>query len=206
MIAFSIPWSLAAQVPVRFALGPTVAEMRVHSRLPGGTETLSAAGFGAEGMAVVWRFALRARYLRGDLEPTAPTTIPREAVEARVLLGVRIAPWLSLATGPHVRSFATPIGTQRWSLWEVEIRGAPSIVPNVIRGYAELWRVVAADVNVPEEWNSGHGGDAGMLLSLPRLPLWLRIGYRIEVFTLGDGTRRETTDGLTVSAGIGRHR
>jgi hypothetical protein len=71
-----------------------------------------------------------------------------------------------------------------------------------VRGYAELWRVVAADVNVPESFDHGQGGEAGMIVRLARAPLEGRIGYRIDHAVLGGGTRLETVDGVVIGIGL----
>jgi hypothetical protein len=127
----------------------------------------------------------------------------REASELRLMLVVHPTGWLTVGTGPHLRSYSTSVGIQRWRLWEVMVRGQVSILTDLATGYAEVWGVVAHDVNVEEEWDYGEGADVGLLVALPRLPLWLRIGYRVELYRLGDGARREVTDGLMVSLGLG---
>ena len=198
------PADLTGQAPVRFAVGATAMQYRVHSELNGETEALSAPGLGIEGAVSVWRIGLEGRYVQADLEPSTTGTITRDAAEGHVLLAMRIAHWLSLSTGPLARSYQTTLGTQRWVLWTFRARGAPMLVPNLVRGYAELWGALPVDVSVPESWNSGWGGDVGLALALPRLPVWLRLGYRFEQYRLDDGARRETIDGALLSLGAGR--
>jgi hypothetical protein len=198
------PAHLAGQAPVRFAVGATAMQYRVHSELNGETEALSAPGLGFEGAVSVWRIALEGRYLQADLEPSTTSTLARDAAEGHVLLTVRLTPWLGLSTGPLARSYATTLGTQRWVLWTFRARGIPTLVPDLVRGYAELWGALPLDVSVPESWNSGWGGDVGLAVALPRLPVWLRFSYRIEQYRLGDGARQETIDGAVLSLGAGR--
>lgn len=196
----------AGQAAVRFAAGATATQYRVRSTTGDDTETLGAPGFGAEGVIAVWRIALEGRYVQAGLEPgaTATATLARDAVEGHLLLAVRATPWLSVSTGPLARSYETTLGSQRWLLWTVRARGTPVLVPDAVRGYAELWGALPVDIDVPESWNSGWGGDVGLVLAVPRLPLWLRLGYRFEQYRLGNGTRRETIDGATLSIGAGR--
>lgn len=198
------PADLTGQAPLRFALGATGMQYRVHSELNGEPETLSAPGLGIEGGVSVWRIALEGRYVQADLEPSTAGTLTRDAAEGHLLLAVRIAPWLGLSTGPLARSYETTLGTQRWVLWTFRARGAPMLVPDLVRGYAELWGALPLDVSVPESWNSGWGGHIGMVLALPRFPVWLRVGYRFEQYRLGDGARRETINGALLSLGAGR--
>jgi hypothetical protein len=198
------PAGLQAQAPLRFAAGATAMQYRVHSELNGETEALSAPGFGVEGLISLGRVALEGRYVQADLDPSTAGTLARDAAEGHLLLAVRATPWLTVATGPLSRSYETTLGSQRWVLWTVRARGAPVLVPNLVRGYAELWGALPLDLSVPESWNSGWGGDVGLTLALPRLPVWLRLGYRFEQYRLGDGTRRETIDGATLSLGAGR--
>lgn len=195
---------VAGQATVRFAAGATAMQYRVRSALSNDTEALSAPGLGIEGVISLWRIALEGRYVQADLEPSTTATLARDATEGHLLLAMSLAPWLSLSTGPLARSYETTLGSQRWVLWTLRARVAPVLVPNAVRGYAELWGALPVDVSVPESWNSGWGGDVGLALALPRLPLWLRIGYRFEQCRLGDGTRRETIDGAILSIGAGR--
>lgn len=197
---------VAAQTTVRFAAGGTAMQYRVSTTTGAGTETLSATGLGGDAVVSVWRLTLAGRYLQADLEPSTTETLARDAVEGHLLLGVRATPWLSLSTGPLARSYETTLGHQRWVLWTLRARGTPALVPDLVRGYAELWWALPIDVDVPESWNSGWGGDVGLALALPRFPLWLRVGYRFEQYRMGDGTRRETIDGALLSLGVGRLR
>lgn len=204
VLALALPAGLAGQLPLRFALGATSGQWHVSSTFPGGSEELSAPMIGFEGVADVWRLGLEVRYLQADLDPSTVSTLTRESADLRLMLAVRPTSWLSVGTGPHLRSYVTSIGTQRWRLWEVMVRGQAFIIPDLAKGYAEVWGVVAHDVNVEEDWDYGEGADVGMVVALPRPPLWIKLGYRIELYRLGDGARREVTDGLMVSLGLGR--
>ena len=201
------PAGLSAQGDLRFAAGLTGAYVWVHSDAAGTSEALGAPGFGVQADLVWWRLGLDLRYLQADLEPTTTTeALRRDLTEGRALLRLQLTSWLGLATGPQVRSYGTAIGTQRWFLWAVAARGEGALLPNIVWGYAEFWTVFPVDVNVPEQWNDGFGGDVGVTLALSRLPLWLRLAYRLEVYRLGDGARRETVDAVTLGLGIGRRR
>src|SRR5207249_3103498 len=83
---------------------------------------------------------------------------------------------LTLGAGPHARAYTLTAGTERWLFWELRACAATAFVGSTVRGYAELWRVVAADVNVPESFDHAQGGEAGMILRLGRSPLDARVG------------------------------
>lgn len=204
--ALTAPAGLSAQGDLRFAAGLTGAYVWVHSDGAGTSEALKAPGFGVKADLVWWRLGLDLRYLQADLKPTTTDALRRDMTEGRALLGLQLTSWLDLATGPQVRSYGTAVGTQRWFLWAVAARGESALLPNIVRGYAEFWTVFPVNVNVPEQWNDGFGGEVGVTLALSHLPLWLRLAYRLEVYRLGDGARRETVDAVTLDLGIGRRR
>lgn len=192
--------ALAAQV--RLSGGLTVNQVRVRSDLSGVTERLSGAGLGLELALRRGIVGLELEYYQADLS-AGPFVLSRDMSEAAVLLGIAPTGWLHLATGAHRRHFETDARPQRWTMWEVRVRAHRALVPNLADGYVELRPVLAA-ANVPGEWGSGFGGEAGLTARPPGLPLAVRVGYRIERYTLDSGGRTETTDGLVVTVGVTR--
>ena len=98
--------------------------------------------------------------------------------------------------------------SERWDLWAVRRRaGAALFLPTrrsvAWHSYREGGRALSADVNVPASVDNSGGGEGGMMLRLTRIPIWSRIGYRIDRANLGDGTRRETVQQLIFALGIG---
>ena len=81
-------------------------------------------------------------------------------------------------------------------------RVVSAFVGSAVQGYAELWRAIAADANVPEPFDHAQGGEVGMVLRLARSPLEGRVGYRIDHAVLGGGTRLETVDGVVIGIGL----
>src|SRR2546425_9859876 len=92
--------------------------------------------------------------------------------------------------------------TQRWVYWELRMRAAKPFIGTAVRGYAELWRAVAADANVPEPFDHAQGGEAGMIVRLARAAFECRGAYRIDHAVLGGGTRLETADGGRIGVGL----
>src|SRR5882762_6753140 len=175
---------------------------RVRSQVPTGIDQFTGSAFLGQGALAMGRVELSVSYLQGTLNPHGGTAAARDLVEGTVRLGVRALDWLTLETGPHARAYTLTAGTERWLFWELRARASSVFIGSAVRGYAELWRVVAADVNVPESFDHGQGGEAGMIVRLARAPLEGRIGYRIDHAVLGGGTRLETVDGVVIGIGL----
>jgi hypothetical protein len=97
-----------------------------------------------------------------------------------------------------------PGTTERWLFWTVRGRGTAGLFPGRADAYFEGWLTLGGSVDVAEPFNSGSGVEGGLEVSVGRLPLALRLRYRVERVRLGDGARRETTEHLMLGVGIGR--
>jgi hypothetical protein len=197
------PLPLAAQVPSRFSGGLGVQGLHVLTEVGPQVQRLSGTMLGGEGRLRFGPVRIHAEYWQGTVDPDSGAATSRDVVEGQLLLGVRPWAWLTLRVGPHARAYVTPAGTQRWLMWETQIRLEPVLVPGRVHGYLDVWRVAGASVNVPEAFSDGAGGAAGMVVQLARSPLWGRLGYGIERIRLGGG-RSESVDRLTLTVGIGR--
>ena len=184
------------------AAAASVVTARVRTEQLGGAAQFSGAAFGIGGTLSLGRVQLGLSYLQGHLDPDTGSAQARDLVEGAVLLGVRPLEWLTLSGGPHARAYAASGQTQRWLFWELRVRAAKPFIGSAVQGYAELWRAVAADANVPEPFDHAQGGEAGMIVRLARAPLEGRIGYRIDRAVLGGGTRLETVDGVVIGVGL----
>lgn len=194
---------------LRGAVGGSAMTIRLRSEGasgPGVADQLSGAAVGGEGRLVLGRWRLGVSYLQGRLDPQSgsATATARDVVEGNALLGFRPAEWLTLRAGLRGRAYALTGGTQRWLLWTVGARAERPFVGSAVNGYVELWRAVSADVNVPQPFGHAQGGEVGMVARLARMPLDLRLAYRIDNAVLANGARRETVDGLVFGAVLGR--
>jgi len=180
----------------------SLVNTRVRSQVPTAIDQFTGSAFLGQGGLMLGRFELSVSYLQGTLNHDGGTAAARDLAEGTVLLGVRPRDWLTLEIGPHARAYTLAASTQRWLFWELRARAATAFVGSAVRGYAELWRAVAADVNVPESFDHAQGGEAGMIVRLARAPLEGRIGYRIDHAVLGGGTRLETVDGVVIGVGV----
>ena len=188
------------------ALHPTgsasLVTARVRSEVPAGIDQFTGSAFLGQGAIAIGRVELSASYLQGTLNHEGGSVAGRDLVEGTVLLGVRALQWLTLEGGPHARAYTLVGSTQRWLFWELRARAATTFVGSAAQGYAELWRAVAADANVPEPFDHAQGGEVGMILRMARAPLSARVGYRIDHAVLGGGTRVETVDGVVIGVGF----
>jgi len=175
---------------------------RVRSQVPAGIDQFTGSAFLGQGALALGRVELSVSYLQGTLNPDGGTAAARDLVEGTVRLGFRALDWLTLETGPHARAYTLAASTQRWLFWELRARAAREFVGSTVRGYAELWRAISADANVPEPFDHAQGGEVGMVVRLARAPVTARIGYRIDHAVLGGGTRKETVDGVVIGVGL----
>jgi hypothetical protein len=175
---------------------------RVRSQVPAGIDQFTGSAFLGQGALAIGRVELSVSYLQGTLNRDGGTGAGRDLVEGTVRLGVRALDWLTLETGPHARAYTLVGSTQRWLFWELRARAATAFVGSAAQGYAELWRALSADANVPEPFDHAQGGEAGMIVRLARAPFEARVAYRIDHAVLGGGTRLETVDGVVIGVGL----
>jgi hypothetical protein len=185
--------------------------MRLNSTSGPTTQKLSGAVFGLQGQLIYSGFVtLDWGYWQGQIDPTGGAAASRDVVEGYAMLGARPFGWLSLRAGPHAWTYISNAGTQRWFLWEGRVRAQGEVLPDV-QSYMELSRVLSANVNVPQDFQSGLGGEGGLILRVrdaplipERFPVRIRLAYGIERVRMGGGARTEVMDRLSLSLGIGQ--
>lgn len=207
------PDALAAQRLWQWEAGLTGVGMRVHSYSGPTVQKLSGAVFGGQGQLVFARWiTLDLAYLQGVLTPSAGQAASRDVVEGYAQIGARPLSWVSLRFGPHAWTYVSNAGTQRWFLMEGRARVQGEILPE-IQSYLELWRVFSANVNVPQPFQTGMGGEGGLSLRIrdvpiipERFPVRIRLGYGIMRVRMEGGNpvtvRKEIVDRLSLSIGI----
>ncbi len=169
---------------------------------PTGARERTGLGLGGEATFGVGPAGLAVGYLEGSLDETGGAST--DFVEGHAFFTLRPLRWAALGFGPHVRSFIEPGGTQRWLLWEAHVQAATELLGPTIEAYAEGWVVVSAEVEVSEPFDGGRGLEGGLRVAVGRLPVALRLRYRLERLELGGGTRRETVEQVGLAVGIGR--
>jgi hypothetical protein len=188
--------------------------MRVNSTTGPTTQRLSGAAFGFNGHIIYsGLITLNLGYWQGQLTPASGQTqvAARDVVEGYAQLGARPLSWLSVRVGPHAWTYTSNAGRQRWFLLEGRARAQGEILPD-IQSYIELWDVLSADVNVPQGFQSGMGGEGGISLRVrdvpvipQRFPVRIRAAYGIERVRMNAAGRTEVMDRLSLSIGIESH-
>lgn len=120
--------------------------------------------------------------------------------EAGLLLGPRV---LAVEGTYRKRVFRGTLGVQDYAYSGV---GARSMIPIGGTGVTAMARG-SLYLDFPKNANapvSGGDAEASLRYSLPRIPLYVLLGYRIEQFTLaaGPGERWERLTGWLVGAGL----
>ncbi len=134
------------------------------------------------------RFELEGHYLEGALTPDGVSGVDGEDfVDARAVARVRIAPWLALGAGPHLRAFITPAGTARWSRMEVHARSEGELIAGVARLRVDLWVAASATSNVQGGGTGALGGEIGVVTRIPRAPVALQVSYIADRATFASG-------------------
>ena len=198
----AVPFPLLGQ-RIGFSAGGSVIAAKLESRSATVTERLSGALLGGEGRITSNRLTLDVRYLQGSANPVA-TGRAKDVVEGEALLGVRLARWITLKTGPHLRTLVSPQQSERWTFWDVRVRGMATIASGILQSYVELGGAVAGSVNTGEKFGRGSGVEAVLIITPPKGRVWGRLGYRMDRGSVDDGTRLETVQGLVLSLGVGQ--
>jgi hypothetical protein len=185
--------------------------MRLNSQTGPSTQKWSGAAFGFQSQFLFLnRITIDLGYWQGKLNGVQ--TGDRDVVEGFAQIGARPLDWLSLRVGPHAWTYVSDAGTQRWFLWEGRARVQGQVLP-AVQSYLEVWNVFSANVNVPQAFQTGMGGEGGLSLRIrdvpfipERLPVRIRLAYGIERVrmngTLAQGSRAEVLDRLTLGLGV----
>lgn len=154
---------------------------------------------GAAEVSLGW-LRLDLRYLEGGLG-SEDDIADQDIVEGELLLGLAPLSWLKLKLGPHIRSYVTPQGTQRWVFWEGRVATSMPLGSPNLMAHLELWHVLSASVDAVEPFDSGNGLEGGIRLCLSRLPFSFRLAYRIDHSSLGSGVKTDTVEQLVFGLG-----
>ena len=184
--------------------GATVGTLRSRTRVGGSTEAFVGPVIGGEGRVGLGRVSVDLSYLQGTLEPDTGSAEPNDYVEGDAYLSVVTVPGVTLRVGPRAHAYISSTGTQRWLFWTGRVRGERSLIAPGVSGFIEVWAAFSADVNVSEEFSRGTGGTAGMTVHLGKVPFYGRLMYSVEHASMGDGTRLDTVESVSLVVGYGR--
>lgn len=194
-----------AQYPTGFTVSLAPIPVRVSQN--NGSETERLSGITLGGMVdLSWKILrLDLRYLEGGIGSDGDSR-DEDIVEGELMFGIAPLSWLVVKVGPHIRSFVTSQGTQRWFFWEARVGTAAKLgSPNLIT-YLQAWHVFQSDVDAVGSYDSGNGLEGGIRLSLSRLPFYGGLSYRMDQSKLGDGVATQTVEQFVLAIGwmIGR--
>lgn len=117
--------------------------------------------------------------------------------------GVAVRPWVTIWAGPHVRARETAGQTERWVLWEARLDFSGDRVARRVGWSLETWGVAAAGAGAPQPFGRGLGTAGAVSLRLQRT-IRAELSYRVEQIRLAQGSRRETTEVLSLWLSWGR--
>jgi hypothetical protein len=201
--AFAVSARPASAQAARFYLGGGVGLLRLQGTAasPG---LLQGPIKAAMGRASLWRFELDLGYSEGSLKDRQGTLASRDFVEGNALLGIRPVRWLALKGGPHARGFLQNGITERWLFWEGRIRADGFVAGPAVRGYIEISSAFTGTTrNAAGSFGSSRGGEAGVIVRIPRRPVWLQLGYGAERSRLATSTPLDAVERFIVGIGIG---
>jgi hypothetical protein len=196
---------LPAQAPRTVEAEAEVSRARFRSTAPDGTDALSGLVLGIRARLTGTLIGAEASYAQGRLTAAAGSGPSRSLANGSVFLTTRPKPWLTLKAGPELRAYAAPGGTERWVLWEFRARAEAPIVSAqlTLRAHVELWSALAASVNADPGASGARGGQAGMVMRLPRSRVWLRLSYAVDEERMKSGARTEALETVALTVGLG---
>lgn len=201
ILAALAPAPAVGQNPVGFSLGGRFAAIRVDGTPAASATELTGPSVGFDGELRVLVFTLEGQYQHAALTATG-SGAHHTMLEGSAMAGVRPMRWIHLSAGPRVRNYLLPDGTHRTLQWEARLQVEAVLIPGYGRAVATGWRALYGEVNTPQWFASGRGGQAFFELTAPPIPGWLRVGYGMDRSTFGDG-QVETLEQLFVTAGFG---
>lgn len=203
LVAACAPTLATAQQFSPFTIGADFTDLSV-TRDVATAQLLTGPAFGAKATFAFRRLELEGRYAEASLTPDALTSTGAEDyVDARIIARVYLISGLSIGGGPHLRAFVTPSGTARWSRMEVHARYEGELIAGLAQLRIDTWYAASAESNVQGGGTGAVGGEAGMLIRIPRTPTSLYLGYSADRATfVTEGS--EFVEGIRVALVLDR--
>lgn len=123
-------------------------------------------------------------------------------LDARVLLGPQ---WLSLEAGQTRRALVGELASSQYTLTRVGMRSTFSLGGSGLRGMIGAWTLRGATLPTGVREASGLEGETALLYRLPRLPVFVQVGYRAESYAVtlsGNRSAPEELGVLTLGGGF----
>lgn len=198
----SLPAGAVAQRRPTLSLGFGLAPTWEETARSGTVTSRSGLLLEGAGEVAVSLVELSVLYRQGGLS-TSDGSDQRDLIEGQATLGLRLVRWLRIDTGPRVRAYVTPAGTERWTFWEARIQAGARVIPPLGWAYLQVGRVFSGDLP-GVTLDHGRGAEAGLEMRLARTPVVGRLGYWIHRVSVGGAQRVETLQGLSVALNLVR--
>jgi hypothetical protein len=192
-----------AQVTPRAGVYGGGMSLRIRNELNGRVEELTNQVMVADLLGAAGPVVVEAQYAEGRLSPRTSLTAASNFVEGRVLAGVRPIKFLTIKGGPHARAAVLPSGTRRRLFWELHAAADAPLAGEIAGAHLEFWGALVGASNVHEKLDDARGGEAALMLHLPRSPAWGKLGFRVERARFDGGVRSETVESLVLAVGLG---
>lgn len=203
-VAQALPASIAGQGfggEFRAAVGfPTVNRENLAT-----VDRLSGTVFGLEAGVRWWRVELTARYLQGPVESSVDQS-QSDLVQGAVSLEVWPVEFLVLGLGPQARSYVSDAGTERWLTWEGRLGIETWLLRPILRSSLALSYALGGDVNTGSEFSQGRSVEGWLEARIPRAPVSVAVGYRVEYGTLSGNAGTDTLEEFLLGVAVGRWR
>lgn len=196
-----LPAALAAQSPRGEArLELTLSYVRSRALEAGVARPLDGVVPGGRGHLAWDRFRLELQYAEATLDGEGAGA--ENFVDAHLLGGVAVLPGLSVLGGVRAHAL-TDQGdeTRRWLFWTA---GVHLETPRFARGLlvisGDLWAGLAR-ANGVDGTSLGRGIETAVIGWHPSMPVFARLGYRLDEGRLVDAALRSTVEQLTLGVG-----
>jgi hypothetical protein len=202
LTTLAVPASAQQIGPI--AIGADAMTTRVL-RDAGATREFAGTVMGVQASLRLGRLQLDGTYAEGTLLPDGgPTgTAGEDYLDARLVARANLVPWLSVGVGPHLRGYVTPTGTARWARTEVHARVTTELINNVALLVLDTWYAVSAESNVQGGGVGARGGEAGIMVRIPRIPAAVHLSYMADrgTYVLGGS---EFVEGVRATIALDR--
>ncbi len=166
-------------------------------------DRLTGTVFGLEAGMRLWYVEVNARYLQGPVESDTDQA-RSDLVQGAVWLEVRPLEFLVLGIGPQARSYVSDAGTERWLTWEGRLGVDTWLLRPTLRSTLALSYALGGDVNTGSDFSQGRSLEGWLHANIPRAPVSVGIGYRVEYGSLGGNAGTDTLEEFLIGVAVGR--
>lgn len=182
-LVLAVPASIQGQLPdgLRITVRATGGPMEIHDRDPGGARhTMRGWIGGGEGQISYGRLRGGVAYGEGRLDAGAAGGGTLDVVTGEAMLGFQVLPWLTVGGGPRGVTVVGPDGDQHVRAWSVGASVSVDLVPGLAEGFGTFSGAVAGSGLGRGPLERGGGGEVGLEVTPPFIPVSVGMGYRLH--------------------------